>query len=88
MVIWEVLMRCSTPYQGMDPAQIITAVLVTAKLPPVPDGCCPGVPQLVVLLHRCRDLDPEQVSQWWFPEQSRIIHVLFTYYSRSVSWVR
>ena len=58
----EVLTRCTTPYAKKTHVQIVTAVLVTGNLPPVPDDCCPDVPELVPLLHRCRQMEPDQVS--------------------------
>ena len=61
IVMGEVLTRSTTPYPDMNHAQIGVAVLVDQELPLVPDGCCPGVPELALLLHRCRQLDPGQV---------------------------
>jgi serine/threonine protein kinase len=61
IVMGEVLTRSTTPYSDMNHAQIGVAVLVDHEFPPVPDDCCPGVPELVLLLHRCRQLDSNQV---------------------------
>jgi hypothetical protein len=56
--------------------------VVQGRLPLIPDDCCPGVPELVPLLHRCRQMEPDQVSAACFSRslciQTQRPHVVTT----------
>jgi serine/threonine protein kinase len=61
IVMGEILTRNTAPYPGMSHQNIITAVLVDHNLPRIPGGCCPGAPELLQLLHQCREYEPDLV---------------------------
>ena len=61
IVMGEILTRNTAPYPEMSQVQIMTAVLVDHNLPRIPGGCCPGAPELLQLLHQCREYEPDLV---------------------------